>query len=236
MLTTSPQGELTPLGVIPSYWKFRVAGIFHSGFYQYDSSMAYLRLSDAQRLFSEPDLISHINFKVDDMYKAAEIGKEIEQAAGNGFQTSNWMDENRELFRALWLEKAVTFFVIGLIVLVAALNILIDPDHDGDGKDTRYRRADELWRDAGAGATHLPDARTADQPAWNLGWTGAGVCGFVGRRALPFHPSLVGRVLPRHAALCVVVDRWSAGGSRLDWSLAAGYDLSLVYRGGHSAG
>jgi lipoprotein-releasing system permease protein len=125
VLVTSPQGELTPLGVIPSYWKFRVAGIFHSGFYQYDSSMAFLRLSDAQHLFSEPDLISHINFKVDDMYKAAEIGKEIEQAAGKGFQTSNWMDENRELFRALWLEKAVTFIVIGLIVLVAALNILI---------------------------------------------------------------------------------------------------------------
>ena len=125
VMVTSPQGELTPLGVVPSYRKFRVAGIFHSGFYQYDSAMAFLRLSDAQKLFSEPDVISLISFKVDDMYKADEIGKEIEQAAGPGFQTSNWMDENRELFRALALEKIATFIIIGLIVLVAALNILI---------------------------------------------------------------------------------------------------------------
>jgi lipoprotein-releasing system permease protein len=125
VLVTSPQGELTPLGLAPRYQRFRVAGIFHSGFYQYDASYAFLRLSDAQRLFSEPDLISVISFKVDDLYKAAEYGKEIEAAAGKGFMTSNWIETNRELFRALALEKIVTFVIIGLIVLVAALNILI---------------------------------------------------------------------------------------------------------------
>jgi lipoprotein-releasing system permease protein len=125
VLVTSPQGALTPLGVIPSYRKFRVAGIFHSGFYQYDSSMGMLRLSDAQRLFSEPDVISLISFKVDDLNHADVIGREIEQAAGKGFQTTNWMDENRPLFRALALERIVTFIIIALIVLVAALNILI---------------------------------------------------------------------------------------------------------------
>jgi len=125
VLVTSPQGELTPLGLAPRYQRFRVAGIFHSGFYQYDSAMAFLRLSDAQRLFSEPDLISVISFKVDDLYKAAERGKTIEAAAGKGFQTTNWMELNRELFRALALERVVTFIIIGLIVLVAALNILI---------------------------------------------------------------------------------------------------------------
>jgi lipoprotein-releasing system permease protein len=125
VLVTSPQGELTPLGVIPSFQKFRVAGIFHTGFYSYDSAMALLKLSDAQRLFSEPDVISIISFKVDDMYKADVIGREIEAAAGKGFQTTNWMEENRDIFHALALEKIVTFIVIGLIVLVAALNILI---------------------------------------------------------------------------------------------------------------
>jgi len=125
VLVTSPQGELTPLGVIPRFQKFRVAGLFHSGFYTYDSAMAFLRLSDAQRLFSEPDLITVISIKVDDLYRAADIGKQIEQAAGKGFMTSNWMDDNKELFRALALEKIVTFIIIGLIVLVAALNILI---------------------------------------------------------------------------------------------------------------
>jgi len=121
----SPQGELSPLGLVPRYRAFKVTGIFSSGFYQYDSSYGFVRLADAQRLFSEPDLISVIWFKVDDMYRADAIGQEIEQAAGPGFQTTNWMDENRELFRALKLEQIVTFIILALIVCVAALNILI---------------------------------------------------------------------------------------------------------------
>ncbi|RXH55725.1 FtsX-like permease family protein [Granulicella sibirica] len=125
VLVTSPQGELTPLGIVPRYERFRVVGIFASGFYQYDSSYCYMRLKDAQRLFSEPDLISIISFKVKDLYQAAEIGKTIEAAAGAGFQTTNWMEQNRELFRALKLEQVVTFIVLALIVCVAALNILI---------------------------------------------------------------------------------------------------------------
>jgi lipoprotein-releasing system permease protein len=84
-----------------------------------------MRLADAQRLFAEPDLISVISFKVDDLYKADQIGREIEQAAGPGFQATNWMEQNRELFRALKLEQVVTFIVLALIVCVAALNILI---------------------------------------------------------------------------------------------------------------
>lgn len=125
VLVISPQGEMSPIGIIPKYQPFRVAGIFHSGFYQYDSGWAYTRLKDMQTLFGEPDLISIISFKVDDMYHADRIGKEIEEAAGKGFMTTNWMEANRELFRALRLEQVVTFIVIALIVCVAALNILI---------------------------------------------------------------------------------------------------------------
>ena len=125
VLVTSPQGELTPLGLVPRYQRFSVVGIFKSGFYQYDSSYAFMRLSDAQRLFHEPDLISVISFKVDDLYHADRVGRAIEQAAGAGFQTTNWMEQNRELFRALKLEQVVTFIVLALIVCVAALNILI---------------------------------------------------------------------------------------------------------------
>ena len=125
VMVTSPQGELTPLGVVPKYQRFQLVGIFHSGFYQYDSSYGFVRLVDAQRLFSEPDLVSVMSFKVDDMYRAKEIGKTIEDAAGQGFQATNWIEQNRELFRALSLERVVTFIVIALIVCVAALNILI---------------------------------------------------------------------------------------------------------------
>jgi lipoprotein-releasing system permease protein len=125
VLVTSPQGELTPLGLAPKYQRFRVVAIFHSGFYQYDAAMAFMRLTDAQRLFSEPDLLSVISFKVDDLYRAPAIARDLEQAAGKGYMTTNWMETNRELFRALKLEQVVTFIIIALIVIVAALNILI---------------------------------------------------------------------------------------------------------------
>jgi lipoprotein-releasing system permease protein len=125
VLVTSPQGELTPFGMVPKYNRFRVVGIFNSGFYDYDSSWAFTRLSEAQRLFGLGDLISVIQFKVDNIYKADVIAKELEQAAGQGFMATSWMEQNRALFRALRLERVVTFITIGLIVFVAALNILI---------------------------------------------------------------------------------------------------------------
>ena len=125
VLVTSPQGELTPFGMVPKYSRFRVVGVFNSGFFDYDSSWAFTRLSDAQRLFGLGDLISVIEFKVDDIYKADRVSRELEEAAGKGFMTTNWMEQNKALFHALRLERLVTFITIGLIVFVAALNILI---------------------------------------------------------------------------------------------------------------
>lgn len=125
VMVTSPQGELTPFGLVPKYQEFQVVGIFHSGFYQYDSYFALARLADVQHLFGEPNLVSVISFKLDDLYHADSIGREIEKAAGKGFMSTNWMEQNRELFHALRLEQVVTFIIIGLIVCVAALNILI---------------------------------------------------------------------------------------------------------------
>ena len=125
VLVTSPQGDLTPFGIVPKYVQFKVTGIFHSGFYDYDKSWAFTRLDDAQKLFGLGDVVSVIEFKVDNIDNAGEIAKQIESAAGRGFQTANWMEQNRALFRALRLERVVTFITIGLIVMVAALNILI---------------------------------------------------------------------------------------------------------------
>jgi lipoprotein-releasing system permease protein len=125
VLVTSPQGELTPFGMVPKYIRFRVAGIFNSGFFDYDSSWAFIRLADAQQLFGLGDVISVIQFKIDDIYQAGDVAHELEQAAGQGFMTTNWMEQNKPLFRALRLERVVTFITIGLIVFVAALNILI---------------------------------------------------------------------------------------------------------------
>jgi len=90
VLLTSTQGELTPFGMVPKYSRFRVVGIFNSGFFDYDSSWAFTRLSDAQRLFGLGDLISMIEFKVDDIDKADTVARQIEDAAGKGFMTTNW--------------------------------------------------------------------------------------------------------------------------------------------------
>ena len=126
IMVVSPQGELSPIGLMPKYQQFKVVGIFRSGFYNYDSAWGFIRLSDAQRLFSLPEsVISVIEFKIDDLYKAEQVGDELQKAAGEGFAAKNWMEENRALFRALRLERVVTFLTIGLIVFVAALNILI---------------------------------------------------------------------------------------------------------------
>jgi lipoprotein-releasing system permease protein len=125
VLVTSPQGELTPFGMVPKYIRFRVAGIFSSGFYDYDSAWAFTRLSDSQQLFGLGDVISVLEFKVDDIYQAAQIAQELQLAAGKGFMATNWMEQNKAIFRALRLERLVTFITIGLIVFVAALNILI---------------------------------------------------------------------------------------------------------------
>ena len=121
----SPQGEMTPVGIYPKVVRYRLVGVFHTGFYQYDTQMGFMRLADAQTLFDEPDLLSVISFKVDNLDRAPEIGRDLERAAGPGFMTTNWMEQNRELFRALKEEQVVTFIVITLIVIVAALNILI---------------------------------------------------------------------------------------------------------------
>ena len=125
VLVTSPQGELTPFGLVPKYMRFKVAGIFQTGFYDYDIGWALTDLSDSQRLFGLGDLVSVIEFKLDDIYRAGAVAEEMEKRAGQGFMTTNWMEQNRALFRALRLERVVTFITIGLIVFVAALNILI---------------------------------------------------------------------------------------------------------------
>jgi lipoprotein-releasing system permease protein len=125
VMVTSPQGELTPAGIVPKYKRFHVVGIFNSGFYDYDTSWSFTRLSDAQSLFGLGDLISVIQFKVDDAYQADVVAKQLEQAAGKGFMATSWMEQNKAIFRALRLERVVTFITIGLIVFVAALNILI---------------------------------------------------------------------------------------------------------------
>ncbi len=125
VLVTSPQGYLTPLEVVPKFRHFRVVGVFDSGFYDFDATWAFTNLIAAQQLFDLANVASLIELKIDDVYRAAEVSEAVRQAAGPGFETTTWMEQNRSLFSALRLERFVTILTIGLIVVVAALNIFI---------------------------------------------------------------------------------------------------------------
>lgn len=121
----SPQGELTPFGPSPSYRSFRVVGIFESGFYDFDAGFAYTTIGAAQDALSLQDVVNQIELKLDDLNLAPQVAEAANKIAGPNFASATWMEQNRQLFRALEVEKLVTIVTIGLIVLVAALNILI---------------------------------------------------------------------------------------------------------------
>jgi lipoprotein-releasing system permease protein len=120
----SPLGTMTPMGMMPKMKRFRVVGIFYSGMYEYDNTMAYVSLESAQRFFGMGNRVTGIEIKTNDIYKVKEIGKEIRQKLGFPFWTKDWMEMNRNLFSALKLEKIAMFIILVLIVLVAAFNII----------------------------------------------------------------------------------------------------------------
>jgi lipoprotein-releasing system permease protein len=122
---TSPQGNLTPFGMLPRARRFRVAGIFDSGFYDYDANWGFVNLPAAQGLAGVGDVVSLLEFRVTKLDDVSAIASQVLDRAGKGFTVSTWMDENRALFRALSLEKLVTALFIGLITFVAGLNILV---------------------------------------------------------------------------------------------------------------
>ena len=121
----SPQGRLTPFGLLPRSRRFRIAGVFDSGFYDYDQNWCFLTLADSQNLSGGGDAVNVLEFRLNNPENASAIGQQILNNAGRGFAASTWMEENRALFRALRMEKLVTAIFIGLITFVAGLNILV---------------------------------------------------------------------------------------------------------------
>ncbi len=120
----TPQGDMTPFGAFPVTKRFQVVGIFESGFYEYDNAWTYTTLTAAQQALSLDDVINAVEFRLDDLEKAAEVAAVIEAKAGEKYGAVSWMERNRTVFNALKMEKLVTAIAIGLIMLVAALNIL----------------------------------------------------------------------------------------------------------------
>ena len=125
VLVTSPQGHLTPFGLVPRYRSFRVAGVYESGYWDFDAGWAFTRLEVAQELLGLGGTVSILELRLDDLYAAEEVSRVAEALAGKEFVATPWMEMHQSLFRVLRLEKLVTALFIGLIVLVAGLNILI---------------------------------------------------------------------------------------------------------------
>ena len=124
VVLVSPLGALAPMGGGPPMKKFRIAGIFDSGMYEYDTSLAYISLKNAQKFLAMGDLVSGLEVKVDDIYAVKKIGDRIRKDLGFPFWTKDWMQMNRSLFAALKLERIVMFIILVLIVLVAAFGIV----------------------------------------------------------------------------------------------------------------
>ncbi|MEA1935470.1 MAG: lipoprotein-releasing ABC transporter permease subunit [Thermodesulfobacteriota bacterium] len=120
----SPMGVSTPMGMVPRMKKFLVVGIFDSGFYEYDSSLAFLSLKECQKFLNMGDIVTGIEINVVNIYKAKKIAEAIEKKLGYPYWARNWMQMNKNLFSALKLEKRVMFIILSLIVLVAAFNII----------------------------------------------------------------------------------------------------------------
>ena len=124
VMVVSPFGVVGPLGMVPKMRRFEVVGIFDSGMYEYDSSLAYIALSAAQDFFGMGDKVTGLEVKVDDIFIADQVAQRIEQTLGVPYGARDWMKMNRNLFSALKLEKIMMFIILVLIILVASFNIV----------------------------------------------------------------------------------------------------------------
>ena len=119
-LSTTPG----PLGLVPRVKRFVIVGVFDSGMFEYDSALVYMALADAQRFFTLGEQVTGVEVRVQDVYQAQAVARELEGRLGFPYTARDWTEINRNLFAALSLEKTVYFIVLLLIVLVAAFNIV----------------------------------------------------------------------------------------------------------------
>ncbi len=119
----SPRGMLAPTGHVPAMKPFRVSSYFESGMYEFDQTFAYIHLHDAQRLLRMGDAVTGVEVRVEDIYQARAVADAIVTQLGSEYYARDWMQMNRNLFKALKLERRVMFIILTLIFLVAAFNI-----------------------------------------------------------------------------------------------------------------
>ncbi len=119
----SPRGMISPIGHVPTMRQFKVTGFFESGMYEYDQTFAYINIRDAQKIMRLGDSVTGLDIRVTDLYDARNIAQKITGKLGFPYWARDWMQMNRNLFKALKLERRVMFIILTLIILVAAFNI-----------------------------------------------------------------------------------------------------------------
>jgi lipoprotein-releasing system permease protein len=119
----TPTGTLSPMGMMPRPRRARVAGIYSLGLYEFDSGYGFVSLDFAKRLMGK-DNVDLVELRVADIYQAPQVAERVSQQLGSAYVAQDWSEMNRSLFSALWLEKMAISITIGLIVMVAALNIV----------------------------------------------------------------------------------------------------------------
>ena len=120
----SPVGPISAIGMVPKIRTFALIALFQSGMYEYDSSLAYIDLAEAQKFFNMGQTVTGIEIKVTDVFRAAETARSVEQSLGFAYGARDWMQMNRNLFSALKLEKTMMFLLLVLITIVASFNIV----------------------------------------------------------------------------------------------------------------
>jgi lipoprotein-releasing system permease protein len=119
----TPQGSLSPMGPLPRRARLRVVGIFNLGLYEFDVQYGFVTIDVAKRLLDK-DTVDLIQLRLDDIWAAPQVSQSIGEVLGSTYLAQDWVDMNKSLFSALWLEKVAVSLAIGLIVMVAALNIV----------------------------------------------------------------------------------------------------------------
>lgn len=123
----APQGQFTPTGVVPRIKQFTVVGLFQIGMYEYDAGLALIHMDDASKLYRMADNVSGIRLKLDDLFLAPEVSRDLAARLSNQSQAlylTDWTQEHANFFRAVQMEKRVMFIILALIVAVAAFNIV----------------------------------------------------------------------------------------------------------------
>ncbi len=123
----APQGQFTPTGVVPRIKQFTVVGLFQIGMYEYDAGLALINIDDAAKLYRMGDNVSGVRLKLDDLFLAPQISRDLAVSLSGETQSlflTDWTQEHANFFRAIQMEKRVMFIILALIVAVAAFNIV----------------------------------------------------------------------------------------------------------------